>query len=79
MPTDVSRKTKIWQVEKALNPDIREWEGEATAKRHGLEKDLRVLQRKINVCHDTKRMEDLWHRYYSKKTLLNRVESVLEL
>jgi hypothetical protein len=75
----VSRKIKIWEVEKILNPDIRNWEGEATAKKHELGKDLRVLQRRINACHDRKRIEALWHRYYSKKTLLDRVESVLEL
>lgn len=79
MPTNVSRRIKIWLVEKALNPGDRQWEGDATIKRLELKKDLTVLKRKIKACHDTTRMEDLWHRYYSKEMLLNKVEGILEL
>jgi hypothetical protein len=78
MPTNVSRKIKIWLVEKALNPSYREWEGEATAKKRALKKDLAVLNRKTNACHNKQRMADLWHRYYSKEMLLSRVEGLLE-
>jgi hypothetical protein len=61
-----------------LNPHLRDWEGEATAKRLKLEKDLGHLNRRINACNDEKRMGDLLHCYYLEQELLQKVGNILE-
>jgi hypothetical protein len=75
----MGRKIKIWAVEKALNPHIREWEGEAIAKRTKLDKGRERLKRQINACKDQERMGDLLRRSHLTKTALQKVGDILEL
>jgi hypothetical protein len=77
MATGKSRKTKIWEVEKALDPYTHHWEREATAIVSRLERDVRRLLRKTIWCEDNMRMGDLLHRASLKQELLKEVRSVL--